>query len=80
MYILNTLDRTKLTKEEWIDRKVEQLLEQDTKELIEYPWFEDCVDWDKVHSYLIDIAEEEFTDLLTEQQINNWENNQLEEY
>lgn len=57
----------------WIEQRVDDLLELPIEDLAEYSWFNDCIDWDKVQSYLVDVAVEELNDIKLEQELSAWE-------
>lgn len=61
-------------KEIWIENRIEELCDID--QLINFTWFEDCIDWDKVIQHLEPIAEEHYEEYIGELQISAWEDRQ----
>lgn len=61
-------------KEIWIENRIEELCDID--QLINFTWFEDCIDWDKVVQHLEPIAEEDYEEYIGELQISAWEDRQ----
>lgn len=58
-------------KEIWIEDRIEELCDID--HLINYTWFENCIDWNKVVEYLTPIAEEDYDTYIMEKQIARME-------
>lgn len=59
-----------------IEKRVEELLAELTEALANshnYQWFDLCVDWDKVHSYLEKEAENQLKEARDEAKISAWE-------
>lgn len=59
-----------------IEKRVEELLAELTEALANshtYKWFELCVDWEKVHSYLEKEAENQLKEARDEAKISAWE-------
>lgn len=54
----------------WLENRVEELEEEIRQQInVNYYWFDECIDWDKVSERCYKIAEEELEQIKTEKQI-----------
>lgn len=59
----------------WLENKAEELEEEIRQQIsVNYDWFDDCIDWDKVSEHCYKLAEEELEQIKTEKEISKWEN------
>lgn len=59
----------------WLVNRTEELEEEIRQQInVNYYWFDDCIDWDKVSEHCYKIAEEELEECKAEAQISEWEN------
>lgn len=48
----------------WIENKTEELMQSIQEQInVNYYWFDDCIDWDKVYEHCYKIAEEELEEI-----------------
>lgn len=60
----------------WVEQRADELLELPLEELIQYPWFKDCIQWEDV---LYQLREEAYAELQfkqREEEISRWETEQ----
>lgn len=59
----------------WLVNRTEELEEEIRQQInVNYYWFDDCIDWDKVSEHCYKIAEKELEESKAEAQISEWEN------
>lgn len=66
-------------EETYINNKIASL-EQDFEYLFKQAWFNNCVDWDKIHEHLYDVVKNQLEDDKSEAHISAYEAKKVGKY